>query len=431
MEKQTIGKFIAALRKANGMTQKELGERLYVSDKTVSRWERDECTPELNLIPALAEIFGITADELLRGQRRSEATQDSTETAARLKSKADKQWRNLLQRRTVALRSRALIARGVALLGLIAAAVCDLCFTQALLGFCLGAVFLVAAVICQLCFDAALRLTPDEDEPERQGDVDAFNHGLTATTVSVLSLIGCVLAFLLPLLLVEAYYGMTSGSWLLLGALCLSLALAVGHVVYVLWLRPVLVRRGLLDAADTARTARDRRLLRRFGKIALLITAAGIALIVGLEASGAAWLAKAEKFDNYADFEKFMYEQSLAAAQEEWWGYTVVPLERGYRVLDGTEPVTGDITFETDTVTDENGRVLSTYACGDVSMVSFRFDKSPDGLPVKVWTQDAMSQGWALQDGLQGALLVTIYGAWILCAVLYLRRRKWDKIGNS
>lgn len=72
MEKKTIGKFIAVLRKANGMTQKELGERLFVSDKTVSRWERDECEPELSLIPAIAEIFGVTADELLRGEKTRE-----------------------------------------------------------------------------------------------------------------------------------------------------------------------------------------------------------------------------------------------------------------------------------------------------------------------------------------------------------------------
>ena len=68
MEKKTIGKFISALRKANGMTQKELGEKLFVSDKTVSRWECDECTPELSLIPSIAEIFGVTTDELLRGE---------------------------------------------------------------------------------------------------------------------------------------------------------------------------------------------------------------------------------------------------------------------------------------------------------------------------------------------------------------------------
>ena len=44
MEKKTIGGFIAALRKANGMTQKDLAERLNVSDKTVRRWERKSPT---------------------------------------------------------------------------------------------------------------------------------------------------------------------------------------------------------------------------------------------------------------------------------------------------------------------------------------------------------------------------------------------------
>ena len=74
MEKKTIGRFISVLRKASGMTQRELAERLFVSDKTVSRWECDECTPDLTLIPAIAEIFGITTDELLRGERSNNAS---------------------------------------------------------------------------------------------------------------------------------------------------------------------------------------------------------------------------------------------------------------------------------------------------------------------------------------------------------------------
>jgi len=73
MEKKTIGGFIAALRKANGMTQKDLAEHLNVSDKTVSRWERDDGAPDLAAIPAIAEIFGVTCDELLRGERKSPA----------------------------------------------------------------------------------------------------------------------------------------------------------------------------------------------------------------------------------------------------------------------------------------------------------------------------------------------------------------------
>ncbi|MFR1633007.1 MAG: helix-turn-helix domain-containing protein [Oscillospiraceae bacterium] len=69
--KNSVGRFIAALRQAKGLTQRELGDLLFVSNKTVSRWERDECTPDLYLIPAIAEIFGITTDELLRGERKA------------------------------------------------------------------------------------------------------------------------------------------------------------------------------------------------------------------------------------------------------------------------------------------------------------------------------------------------------------------------
>lgn len=71
MEKKTIGALIAALRKANGMTQRELAEKLHVSDKSISRWERDESAPDLSMIPVLAELFGVTCDELLRGERTS------------------------------------------------------------------------------------------------------------------------------------------------------------------------------------------------------------------------------------------------------------------------------------------------------------------------------------------------------------------------
>ena len=70
MDRKSIGSFIAALRKAKGMTQKDLAELLHVSDKTVSRWETGDGTPDLALIPVLAEIFGVTCDELLRGECR-------------------------------------------------------------------------------------------------------------------------------------------------------------------------------------------------------------------------------------------------------------------------------------------------------------------------------------------------------------------------
>lgn len=426
MEKMTIGKFIAALRRASGMTQKELGERLYVSDKTVSRWERDECTPELNLIPAIAEIFGITSDELLRGQRRTDAA-DTPDAAARLKTKSDKQWRTLLQRRRVRFGNLSLIARGIALTGLIAAAICDLCFTRALLGFCLGLVFLIAAVICELCFISTAWLHTDEDEPERHGDVAAFNASLTRTAVSVFTLIGGVLAFTLPLLLVEAYYGLATGSWLLLGLITLAVALVIGHLVYVLAIRPALTRRGLLreTAAETA--AREKKLLKKFLKIAAGATAACLVLAFAAQAAGPRLFAKPEEFTSWAVFEDFMRTTALLEAREEWEGdgYTVEYLPGGYQVLDGKEPVTGHVTFDTDTITDEAGNVLCTYpVCDSISLVSCAFDKSDDGLPVRVWTQDAMRRGYGWTQSICDALYLAAGAAWVVCAAVYLIRRK-------
>lgn len=68
MENKSIGKFISVLRKKSGMTQKELGDKLFVSDKAISRWEREESAPEISLLPAIAEVFGVTIDELINGE---------------------------------------------------------------------------------------------------------------------------------------------------------------------------------------------------------------------------------------------------------------------------------------------------------------------------------------------------------------------------
>lgn len=55
---------IAELRKEKGMTQLELAEKIGVTDKAVSKWERDLSCPDINSLPDLAEILGVTVDEL-------------------------------------------------------------------------------------------------------------------------------------------------------------------------------------------------------------------------------------------------------------------------------------------------------------------------------------------------------------------------------
>lgn len=67
MEKLSIGQAVAALRKRRGITQRELAEQLSVSDKTVSKWEREQSLPDVALLPRLAEALGISVDTLLSG----------------------------------------------------------------------------------------------------------------------------------------------------------------------------------------------------------------------------------------------------------------------------------------------------------------------------------------------------------------------------
>ncbi len=61
--------FIAELRKEQGLTQKELADRVGVSDKAVSRWENGKNYPDIEIMQSLGEIFKVSVSELLQGER--------------------------------------------------------------------------------------------------------------------------------------------------------------------------------------------------------------------------------------------------------------------------------------------------------------------------------------------------------------------------
>ena len=66
---ETVGKRIASLRKAKGITQEGLAEMLGVSGQAVSKWENDQTCPDISLLPQLAKVLGVTVDELLSGKQ--------------------------------------------------------------------------------------------------------------------------------------------------------------------------------------------------------------------------------------------------------------------------------------------------------------------------------------------------------------------------
>lgn len=65
MDNKTIGLLISTRRKEKGLTQKALAEQLNVTDKAVSKWERDIAKPDINTIPKLAEILDLSLEELM------------------------------------------------------------------------------------------------------------------------------------------------------------------------------------------------------------------------------------------------------------------------------------------------------------------------------------------------------------------------------
>ena len=65
MEKYKFGEFIYNKRTSLGMTQDDLGRKLGVTNKAVSKWETGETLPDINLLPMLAAVLNVTIDELL------------------------------------------------------------------------------------------------------------------------------------------------------------------------------------------------------------------------------------------------------------------------------------------------------------------------------------------------------------------------------
>ena len=72
MDQTKIGKLIAKLRKEKGLTQRELGDKVGVGFKAVSKWERGITCPDISIINDLSKILGITSDELLTGELSKE-----------------------------------------------------------------------------------------------------------------------------------------------------------------------------------------------------------------------------------------------------------------------------------------------------------------------------------------------------------------------
>lgn len=100
MDNIKFGKFIKELRAENNMTQKQLAEKLYITDKAVSKWERGLSLPDISLLENIAEIFGVSVSELVNGERDTASKDDEepdTYQNSELDHNDDIQYQNRLQ----------------------------------------------------------------------------------------------------------------------------------------------------------------------------------------------------------------------------------------------------------------------------------------------------------------------------------------------
>ena len=77
MNMEKTGAYLASLRKGRDMTQQQVADTLGVSNKTVSKWESGAGLPDIGALPALAALYGVTADDILAGETRPRACGDT------------------------------------------------------------------------------------------------------------------------------------------------------------------------------------------------------------------------------------------------------------------------------------------------------------------------------------------------------------------
>ncbi|WP_042352391.1 helix-turn-helix domain-containing protein [Bacillus massiliigorillae] len=133
MNNEAMAKFILELRKSHNMTQKQLAEKLNITDKAVSKWERGLSYPDISLLSPLAEIFGVTTNELLNGERSNTSVHEVVREAEVVVEKAlhyaDKSTRSKFRNiRTIGKN----IISVMFLLGMIVCVICDFAITGTL-----------------------------------------------------------------------------------------------------------------------------------------------------------------------------------------------------------------------------------------------------------------------------------------------------------
>ncbi len=441
MEKKTIGKFISALRRANGMTQKELGEKLFVSDKTVSRWECDESTPELSLIPVIAEIFGITTDELLRGERNNQDKEllRTEEDINKEKAKSDKQFNRMLDLKSRKYKNLTLISFGITLLGLIVCAIINLGFSKGLIAFCVATVLFVTSEICQICFTINSRITPDEDDDTYTEKIQKANTSFIKTAVIISFLNIAALFFCLPLvtLIDGANFGLAFEDWLAYGFLFAAVGFFICYIAYELLISKSFVDNGLLvfDESERERYFKKRNLLKKTCAISLSVLLILYVCIGVLNSVDEYNYTEKLVFNTCDEFKEYV-ENDCKKAFSGGYGdnyaftYTEImsPDDASHNIIIEEDTDTGDEYeefAEHDKILDNSGNVICEYFYYPILYQKITFGENNDRTPITIITQQAYDDTCEKFNNIQSFIEVLMVIDIVVAALVYSCIKKY------
>ncbi len=308
MKPQALGAFLSTLRKAGAMSQRELAEKLHVSDKTVSRWECGDGEPDIASILALSEIFGVTCDELLRGRRLEpgEPSKSSTPIPGRLLNKTP-------------------IPMIISALGIPAAVVGALLLESAALGFFLSCCFCLTGAVIQWFFSGNA-LSEFSRQPQAE-ESPRFREALIRSGAWTAGTILAVLGFSLPLVLLPPMLRGIYGTSVTSLGVSHWLALGISTVAMLLSLLPMaiqLTQRRLFRQAST-------RHQKAYNRILLLT----FALTLALQGIGCHFLWRPEavaqglQFQTQEEFVSYMLRSDVDAADAAQIGETRTVLPGG------------------------------------------------------------------------------------------------------
>ncbi len=402
MERKSIGSFIAVLRKANGLTQRELADKLGISDKAVSRWERDETAPDLSLIPAIAEIFGVTSDELLRGERAGEKDTSPEKQA----EKTEKQVKALLKKVRTRFFTKILICILIATVGLFAAMICNCAFYKKDLGFIVALIFLATSLVLGIIF-TYLAYTSIEDAETGSEELSATRRYIIKKEFLLICFNVCVLAFCLPLAIFDLQLVIDIHNvfirteyWIFYGTLCVLFALLLCFFANII-VDHVAQEKGIYSTDETTLQARKKN-FRVFARPALSLGKIFVPVILVTVIAHIICLCT------------FTVEFFLKDKGTQWHS-----IESFVEFMETKSDAEEDVEYSKRYLYNSYGELVCSYKAYNHTVYDVKTSNTPDNLPIITYSREEYwdAYGWATDINacfviayiIEGVTLVTLY----------------------